>query len=249
MKAIRSRFTYANVMSSIAVFLVLGGATAFAASHLGKNSVGAKQLKKNSVTAAKIKGNAITATKIKDGAVGGAKIDESSLGTVPSATSAANAAVAANLAGYTHNSVRLTPTPVSGFNDGRDNAPETVVAAVGPLSVDAKCFSYGGTVYGMFLLKSAVGGSIFDSYSDSTYGNVFLNPDTFPENRELFYQSAGGNYAYFDANQKDFEAMAPGGPTVQGNLQVGVKQGTLTGSQGIYGPGDVCLMGAQLFTV
>jgi hypothetical protein len=63
-KQIRKRLTYANVMSSIAVFLILGGATAFAA--LGKNSVGSKQLKKNAVTAAKIKKNAVTAAKIKD---------------------------------------------------------------------------------------------------------------------------------------------------------------------------------------
>lgn len=45
MKLIRKRLTYANVMSSIAVFLVLGGATALAAG-LAKNSVGTKQLKK-----------------------------------------------------------------------------------------------------------------------------------------------------------------------------------------------------------
>jgi hypothetical protein len=54
MKSVRKRLTYANVMSSIAVFLVLGGATAFAASTLGKNTVGAKQLKKGAVTLAKI---------------------------------------------------------------------------------------------------------------------------------------------------------------------------------------------------
>ena len=76
MKQIRQRLTYANVMSSIAVFLVLGGASALAASQLGKNSVGSKQLKKNAVTTAKIKKNAVT----------GAKIKESTLGTVPSAT-------------------------------------------------------------------------------------------------------------------------------------------------------------------
>ena len=35
MKQIRKRLTYANVMSSIAVFLVLGGATAFAAKKIG----------------------------------------------------------------------------------------------------------------------------------------------------------------------------------------------------------------------
>jgi len=76
-KQIRKRLTYANVMSSLAVFLVLGGATAFAASQLDKNSVGSRQLKKNAVTAAKIKKNAVT----------GAKLRESTLGTVPGAAS------------------------------------------------------------------------------------------------------------------------------------------------------------------
>ena len=47
MDAIRKRLTYANVMSSIAVFLVLGSATAFAAQQLGKKTVGTKQLKAN----------------------------------------------------------------------------------------------------------------------------------------------------------------------------------------------------------
>jgi hypothetical protein len=54
MKSVRKRLTYANVMSSIAVFLVLGGATAFAAGQLGKNTVGSKQLKKEAVTPAKL---------------------------------------------------------------------------------------------------------------------------------------------------------------------------------------------------
>ncbi len=83
MKQIRKRITYANVMSSLAVFLVLGGATAFAASKIGSN-----QLKKNAVTSAKIKRNAITTAKIKNDAVTGAKVKESTLGTVPSATNA-----------------------------------------------------------------------------------------------------------------------------------------------------------------
>lgn len=91
MKSIRKRITYANVMSSIAVFLVLGGASALAASHLGKNSVGSKQLKKNAVTTAKIKNDAVTTSKIKNGAVSGAKINLGSLGTVPSASHATTA--------------------------------------------------------------------------------------------------------------------------------------------------------------
>ncbi len=86
MSQIRKRLTYANVMSTIAVFLVLGGATALAASSLGKNTVGAKQLKKEAVTAA----------KIKNGAVTGAKLNLSTLGTVPAATNATNAVNATN---------------------------------------------------------------------------------------------------------------------------------------------------------
>lgn len=54
MKSVRKRLTYANVMSSIAVFLVVAGGSAFAATQLGKNTVGAKQLKKEAVTLAKI---------------------------------------------------------------------------------------------------------------------------------------------------------------------------------------------------
>ena len=68
MKQIRKRLTYANVMSSIAVFMVLGGA-AFAATQLPKNSVGSKQLKKNAVTAAKIKKDAVTGAKVKNGSL------------------------------------------------------------------------------------------------------------------------------------------------------------------------------------
>lgn len=101
MKQIKKRLTYANVMSSIAVFLVLGGASALAASQLAKNSVNSKQLKKNAVTTAKIKNNAVTTAKIKNGAVTGAKINLGSLGTVPSATSASNAGNANTVGGRT----------------------------------------------------------------------------------------------------------------------------------------------------
>jgi hypothetical protein len=45
MKHIGRHLSYANVMSSLAVFIVLGG-VAFAATQLPKNSVGTKQLRK-----------------------------------------------------------------------------------------------------------------------------------------------------------------------------------------------------------
>lgn len=94
-------------MSSIAVFLVLGGATALAAG-LAKNSVGSKQLKKNAVTAAKIKANAVTTTKIKKDAVTGTQVNEATLGTVPSADKA-NSANSANSAGTANVANGLAP--------------------------------------------------------------------------------------------------------------------------------------------
>lgn len=97
MKQIRKRLTYANVVSSLALFLVLTGATAFAATELAKNSVGSKQLKKNAVTTAKIKKEAITGAKIKKGSITGNRLKLGTIGTVPSATSA-NTANTANSA-------------------------------------------------------------------------------------------------------------------------------------------------------
>jgi hypothetical protein len=76
---VRIKLTYANVISTLALFLVLSGGAAYAASHLGKKTVGAKQLKPNAVTSAKIKKNAVTGAKIKNGAVTGAKVQAGSI--------------------------------------------------------------------------------------------------------------------------------------------------------------------------
>jgi hypothetical protein len=73
MTFLRKRLTYANVMSTIAVFGVLGG-VAIAAGHLPKRSVGTPQLKANAVTTAKLKRDAVTKRKIKKGAVTNAKL-------------------------------------------------------------------------------------------------------------------------------------------------------------------------------
>lgn len=81
MKRIRSRLTYANVMSSIAVFLVVAGGSAFAANQLAKNSVGTKQIKKNAVTKAKLKARAVKSGKIAVGAVRGNQVADHSLGS------------------------------------------------------------------------------------------------------------------------------------------------------------------------
>jgi hypothetical protein len=80
-------------MSSIAVFLVLGGATAFAAKKIGSNEIKSNaittgKIKKNAVTTAKIKKQAVTAAKVKKGTLTGTQINASTLGTVPTAQTA-----------------------------------------------------------------------------------------------------------------------------------------------------------------
>lgn len=55
---IRPRLSYANVVSSLALFIALGG-TGYAVTQLPRNSVGAKQLKANSVTSGKIRVRAV----------------------------------------------------------------------------------------------------------------------------------------------------------------------------------------------
>jgi hypothetical protein len=83
-KQIRKRLTYANVMSSLAVFLVLGGATALAAKKIGANQLKANSVKtdkivKEAVTTSKLRKNAVTTAKVRDGAVNSAKIADGSV--------------------------------------------------------------------------------------------------------------------------------------------------------------------------
>jgi hypothetical protein len=80
MGRIRPHLTYSNVMSTIAVFAVLAGGSAWAASKIGTS-----QIKNGAVTAKKLHKNAVTTKKIKNDAVTGAKAKESSFGQVPDA--------------------------------------------------------------------------------------------------------------------------------------------------------------------
>ena len=70
----RPRLTYANVISTLALLIALGGTGAYAATKLPDNSVGEFQLRSGAVTAQKIRKNAITAPKIKAEAVKQGKI-------------------------------------------------------------------------------------------------------------------------------------------------------------------------------
>ncbi len=112
MKHFREKLTYANVMSTISVFLLLGGASAFAATQLAKNSVGSKQLKKNAVTAAKIKNDSVTGAKVKDGSLSGPDL-------------AAGSITGTQLADGSVNSAKVLDKSLTGGDVGNDTLTGT----------------------------------------------------------------------------------------------------------------------------
>jgi hypothetical protein len=254
-KQIRKRITYANVMSSIAVFLVLGGASAYAAKKIGSNeikgnSITTGKLKKNAVTSSKIKKNSITTAKIKNGAVTGPKINLATLGTVPSAQTAQTANVANSLAGYSHKGIiRATATGGATEAAAAAAAPEIALFTAGPLTVYAKCLDDNGSseTYGVFYIKTSQGGVIVDSDQDDWEGDPFLETNTPEDERELVSEEASDNEAdYYGEHSPEFTAMAPNGTVIRGEVQVAVKRGSLPGGDGLYGPGNVCLFAGQL---
>ncbi|HEY2479814.1 MAG TPA: hypothetical protein VGI17_13935 [Solirubrobacterales bacterium] len=132
MNRLRSKLTYANVVSTLALFLVLAGGSALAASHLAKNSVGTKQ----------IKNDAITAAKIENGAVTGSKIRVSTLGTVPSAGSASHAS-SADTSAQASNADSLGGAPASAYARTELEAVH-VVGAAGQPAFEHGCGLGGG---------------------------------------------------------------------------------------------------------
>lgn len=66
---LRARFTYANVVSTLCLFLLLSGGVAYAAIVIPAHSVGTNQLKNNAVTSAKIKDHAIRGADLAAGVI------------------------------------------------------------------------------------------------------------------------------------------------------------------------------------
>ena len=176
MNRLRPKLTYSNVISTVCLFLLLGGGTAFAASHLGKSSVGTKQLKANAVTAAKLKNGAITAAKIAPGAIDASKL-------APGVIPAGGASVAAPP------TVPAAPAPAPTSEAVKGAAGELVVgqqATVfehGPFAITAKCEEpEAGRVNERILISSSTPGSVFASSGE---GSSHLGPESTEAEREL----------------------------------------------------------------
>jgi hypothetical protein len=77
---LKRHLSVANVISCIALFVALSGAT-YAATTAAKNSVKAKSIAKGAVTAPKLRNSAVTMPKIRNGAVIGTKIAPGAVGS------------------------------------------------------------------------------------------------------------------------------------------------------------------------
>jgi hypothetical protein len=174
MRRIRHQLTYANVISTLCLFLLLTGGTALAAATLAKNSVGSRQLKAKAVTSGKIADKAVTSAKIAPATITGADVNVNALGTVPSATNAANAGNADTVGGHAAVCPAGTVLIRGACFDSTSN-PE-----VGTLkeAVDA-CAAKGGYIpsaVALYSIRSAVnlgtGVGTNHQYTDSFYSDV-----------------------------------------------------------------------------
>jgi hypothetical protein len=80
MPSIRNRLTYANIVSTLCLTLVLGGGVAFAS--VGLNSVGSPQIKNGSIKTKDLANNAVKTAKVKDGTLTGADVADGSLASL-----------------------------------------------------------------------------------------------------------------------------------------------------------------------
>jgi hypothetical protein len=166
----RPKLTYANVVSTICLFLLLGGGAAYAASHLGKNSVGARQLKKNAVTTKKIKNGAVTAAKLKPG-------------TIPTTVPSSDHATSADSATVAGNGAQRIDFHSAGIDSAPSNPFETPAAhqifSSDGLTIRASCIS--GEKARLYVTISASEGNAFWGYTK------YLNPGYESKNVGLFF--------------------------------------------------------------
>jgi hypothetical protein len=74
LRKLRPRITYANVVSTIALGLAIGGGTAYAATKIGTSNI-----RYHAVTGSKMASNAVTASKVKNSALSGADLRDNSV--------------------------------------------------------------------------------------------------------------------------------------------------------------------------
>ena len=82
MRKLGNRLTYANVVSTCALVLAVGGGGAAVAAALGENTVGSPQVIDGSLKKKDLGANSVTGAKIKDGTIGQTDLTNGNIGVV-----------------------------------------------------------------------------------------------------------------------------------------------------------------------
>ena len=132
----RVHLTYANVVSTICLFILVGGGAAYGAAKvaLPKNSVGTRQIKKGAIATPKIKANAVNSAKVADGSLTGNDVAEGSLtgadiadGSVAGADVADGSLGTADLADAAVNSAKVADRSLKGTDVAPDSLTGTEI--------------------------------------------------------------------------------------------------------------------------
>lgn len=197
----------------------------------------------------------VTGADIKDGSVTGKDVKNSSL---RSADVKNGSLVAADLKADTLRPKGFTKRVVAtnGATDtaARELAPQVTLFKAGALTVYGKCYTENDgspSTYGAVFVKTATNGALLQGEFTDYYGgsgSQFLNTSTPETNRYLYYVSASANqgYAYGGDDYAEFSARTAT-TAIHGFVDTAVKNGTLLGSNGAFGAGNVCLFSGTVF--
>jgi hypothetical protein len=132
------------------------------------------------------------------------------------------------------------------------DAAAVTLLKVGAVSMVAKCFTSGSSVYAYILPRSSKDGSLdsVSTGSQSFYGSPFLNPGKPDENSYLGYSSTSGNSAnYMYSSGYNYYGAGTMVDVDSNGLQYQAngwaKSGTLPNGNGLYGAGPACLFTAS----
>jgi len=208
LRSIGQRLTYANVMSTVALFVALGG-TAFAVTQIGSaeirnNSVRSADVRNNDVRGRDVRRRSLSGSDIGQNRLGGGAIKESTLGKVPTA------ADADRVGGFTGEELKVScpafTSPVAGVCvEGVASPPATWDSA----SVD--CQNRGRQLPPYTVLREFFGGSKEPSPGGEWAADVFESRDVGGRADTLAITSPSGNATFhpvFSPTAKAYRCMA-----------------------------------------
>lgn len=173
----RPRLTYANIVSTLALFLALGGGAAYAASKvsssdLAKGAVHTSNVFKRAITSGKLAVGAVRSNQVVDGAIGSKQLANSAVGT----KQIANAAIGSKQIGAAAVAPSNLEFPVFyAASPKGGSAPVTAGPDPYPLAGDTWTQSPGQieVVFGAAIARVAYDGS--GAGSCQVFFEVFLN--------------------------------------------------------------------------